>query len=92
MIYWETEEPTDKKGKTMFELLTVIFFAWLFIKAVGIAFRLTWGITKIVAGILIVAALPVLLICLLFASGIVLLLPIALIGAAVGLGKAFVNA
>jgi len=76
----------------MFELLTVILFAGLFLKAVGIAFRITWGITKLVAGILIVAALPVLLICLLFASGIVLLLPIALIGAAVGLGKAFVNA
>lgn len=72
----------------MFELLSVIIFTWLFIKAIGFAFRLTWGLAKISAGILMVLALPVLAMSLLFAGGIALLLPVAMIGIAAGILKA----
>ena len=72
----------------MFELLVVIIFCWLAFKAIGLALSLTWGAAKILASILFVVAVPVLFICLLFAGGIVLLLPLALVGGAVGLLKA----
>ena len=51
-------------------------------------FKLTWGAAKIVASILMVVALPVLIVCLVFASGIVLLVPIILIAIAAGILKA----
>ena len=74
----------------MFELLTIAIFVWLLVKAIGLAFKLTWGVAKIAASILIGLALPVLIICLLFAGGIALILPIALIGIAVAILKAVV--
>lgn len=72
----------------LFELVVVILFFWLFFKAIGLALSLTWGAAKILASLLFVIAVPVMFICLLFAGGIVLLLPLALIGGAVGLLKA----
>lgn len=72
----------------MFELLTVAIFIWLLIKAVGFAFKLTWGIAKIAASILIGLAFPVLIFCLLFAGGILLLVPLLMIAIAVGILKA----
>ena len=36
----------------MFELLVVAAFLWLFIKGLGLAFRVTWGLTKAVAIVL----------------------------------------
>lgn len=30
----------------MFELLTIVVFVWLLIKAIGLAFKLTWGMAK----------------------------------------------
>lgn len=63
----------------MIELLILALFIWLSIKAIGIALKLTWGAAKILAAIVFVIALPVLVFCLLFASGIVLLLPVAMI-------------
>ena len=74
----------------MFEFLTVCIFIWLLVKAIGLAFRLTWGIAKIIASILITLALPILILCLVFAGGIVLLVPIAIIGIAVGILNACV--
>ena len=68
----------------MFELLTVIVFVWLLVKAIRLVFKLTWGITKVVASILVVIALPVLIVCLVFVGGIALMVPIAVIGIAVG--------
>lgn len=73
--------------ETIFEIAITILFAWLFIKALKLTFKITWGITKIIAVILFVVALPSLIACLLFAGGIVLLLPLALIAAAFGLLK-----
>ena len=74
----------------MMELIVTAIFIWLFFKVLGLAFRAAWGMTKILASLLFVVAIPVLLICLLFAGGVVLLLPLALIGGAVGVLKACV--
>ena len=72
----------------MFELLTVVIFIWLLVKAAGFAFKLTWGVAKIVAAILIGLALPVLIVCLVFVGGIALLVPLGMIAIAVGILKA----
>ena len=72
----------------MFELLTLAIFLWLFVKAIGFAFRLTWGITKIAASILIGLALPVLILCLIFAGGLLLLVPLVMLAIAAGILKA----
>ena len=72
----------------MFELLAVILFGWLFMKAFGLMLRLTWGATKVLAGILLIVVFPVLFGALLFAGGVILLLPLALIAGVVGILKA----
>ena len=74
----------------MLEILTVILFCWLFFKALRLAFRVAWGTTKIIASLLFTVAVPMLVICLLFAGGIALLVPLALVGIAFGLLKAIV--
>ena len=71
----------------MFELIVIILFIWLSIKAISLAIRLTWGAAKIVASLLMVIALPVLIGCILFASGVILLIPILLIAVAIGILK-----
>ena len=71
----------------MFEILTVVLFVWLMGKAIGLAFKLTWGVAKVAASILMVVALPALVLCLLFAGGIALIVPLAIIGLAVGILK-----
>lgn len=72
----------------MFELLVLILFGWIFWGALRLAFHVTWGFAKIAASILLALALPVLIVCLLFAGGVVLLLPVALIALAWGILKA----
>lgn len=72
----------------MFELIVVILFCWLAFKGVGLALSLTWGAAKILASLLFVVALPALLFCLLFAGGLLLLLPLGLLCGAVGILKA----
>lgn len=72
----------------MFEILTVAIFVWLLVKSIGFMLKMTWGVAKIVASILMVVALPVLIVCLVFASGIALLVPIILIAIAAGILKA----
>ena len=74
----------------MFELLTLVIFIWLLVKTIGLAFRLTWGMAKIIATIMMVIALPVLIICLVFVGGLALMIPIAVIGMAFGILKACV--
>ena len=66
----------------MFELITVLIFIWLLGKAIGLALRLTWGIAKIAASILMVLALPLLVVCLVFVGGLALMAPLAVIGIA----------
>lgn len=74
----------------MFELLVVIAFLWLLFKAVGLVFKIAWGAAKIVASVLMVAAIPLLVVLMLLAGGIVLLIPMAMIALAVGILKACV--
>lgn len=69
------------------EILLVIAFIWLTVKAMGLCFKVAWGTAKIAAFVLLVMALPVLIGCLLFAGGVVLLIPVALVGIAFGLLK-----
>ena len=72
----------------MFELLTIAIFIWLLVKSIGLAFKLTWGVAKIAASILIGLAFPVLIVCFVFVGGIVLLVPLGMIAIAVGILKA----
>lgn len=72
----------------MFELLTIAIFIWLLVKSIGLAFKLTWGVAKIAASILIGLAFPVLIVCLGFVGGIALLVPIIMIAIAAGILKA----
>ena len=74
----------------MFELLTLVFFTWLFVKVIGLTLRMTWGIAKVAATILIGLALPVLIVCFVFVGGIALLVPVAMIAIAAGIVKACV--
>lgn len=70
------------------EWILLIAFCWLFFKALGLAFRMAWGTAKIIASVLFSIAVPLLIACLIFAGGIALLLPLALVGVAFGLLKA----
>ena len=74
----------------MFEIVTLVVYIWLMVKAIGLAFKLTWGIAKIIASILMVLALPALIVCMIFVGGIALLVPLILIGIAAGILKACV--
>ena len=76
----------------MFELLTIVVVVWLLIKTIGLAFKLTWGLAKIVASILMVLALPLLIVCLLFVGGAILIVPVAMIGIAAGIMKSCIKA
>ena len=71
----------------MFELLTIAIFIWLLVKAIGLAFKLTWCVAKIAASILIGLALPVLIVCFIFVGGIALLVPVVMIAIAAGILK-----
>lgn len=72
----------------MFEFLALALFAWLFYHAVILIFKITWGFAKVAAVFLLVLAMPVLAGCLLFAGGILLLVPVAILAAAWGILKA----
>ena len=71
----------------MFEILITLLSIWLFAGSVRLAFKIAWGTTKIIATVLLAVAVPILVLCLIFASGVVLLLPVALIAGAFGLLK-----
>ena len=66
----------------MLKLLVTVIFLWLLVKAIGFALKLTWGVAKIIACVLMVAAFPVLALCLLFAGGLALLAPLAILALA----------
>lgn len=72
----------------MMELLMVALFCWLFWKVLGLAFRAAWGVTKILASLLFILAVPLLIGCLAFAGGILLLIPLAMVALAGMLLKA----
>ena len=72
------------------ELIITILCIWLFFKGLGLVLRLTWGVTKFVVSLLFTIAIPLLIFCLLFAGGLVILVPLGLLGLAFGLLKAIV--
>ena len=72
----------------MFELLVIAIFIWLLAKSIGLALKLTWGVAKIAASILIGLAFPVLIVCFVFVGGIALLVPVIMIAIAAGILKA----
>lgn len=72
----------------MLELLIIFLFCGIFFKAVGLAFRMAWGAAKIVASLLFAVAVPLLIGILMFAGGILLLIPVVLILIAFGILKA----
>lgn len=74
----------------MFELLVIVLFIWLSIKAAGLALKLTWGAAKILASLLFAIAVPALIGCILFAGGLVLLVPVLLVAGAIAILKACV--
>ena len=71
----------------MLEILFTVLFVWLLMKTIGLAFRVAWGATKILASILFSLAVPLLVLCLIFAGGLLVLVPLAMLGAAFGLLK-----
>ena len=71
----------------MFEILVTLLSIWLFIGSIKLAFKIAWSTTKIIASVLLAVAAPVLVLCLIFASGAIILLPVALIAGAFGLLK-----
>lgn len=75
----------------MFEILASLIFIWLMIKCIGLAFKLTWGAATIIAVILMILSLPALILCLIFAGGFLLLIPIALIVLAAIILRACIN-
>lgn len=74
----------------MLELLITVMFCWLFFKAVGLAFRIAWGSARIIASLLFAIALPMLVAGLIFAGGLLLLIPVAMVSIAWGILKACV--
>ena len=58
----------------MLEILTIVVFCWLSFKLLGLFFRMAWGAAKLIASILFVIALPLLVLCLIFAGGMLLLI------------------
>ena len=71
----------------MLNLLVIALFCWLFFKALGLAFKMAWGAAKIAASVLFAVAVPLLVVCLIFAGGLLLLVPVALMGLAFWLLK-----
>lgn len=72
----------------MFDLLVLILFCWIFFGSIKLMFKIAWGLAKTLAVILLVLSLPSLIGCLLYASGVILLLPVLLIVLAWGILKA----
>lgn len=74
----------------LLDLLLTAFFIWLLIKAFGLTLRVAWGLTKVIAVLLFVMAVPALIACLMFAGGLLLLVPVAMVGLALGILKSCV--
>ena len=74
----------------MLELLTIVVFCWLSVKLLGLFFRMAWGAAKIIASLLFIIALPMLVLMLAFAGGMLLMIPLGLLALALGILKACV--
>ena len=83
---WYTED-TKRRDVSMLELLTIVIFCWLSFKLLGLFFRIAWGMAKFIASVLFVIALPMLVLGLFFAGGMLLLIPLGLLALALGILK-----
>ena len=72
----------------MFEILFTVLAVVLLVCAFRLALKLTWGAAKIAAICLLVLSVPLLIVLLIFAGGLLLLLPVLLIAGVIGLIKA----
>lgn len=72
----------------MMELIICLLCFWLFWQVLRLSAGLAWGIAKVLAVVLMVAAFPVLVLCLLFAGGVLLLVPLAVLALAWGILRA----
>ncbi len=72
----------------MFDILIAVVSVLVFVWWIKLVFKMAWGTAKILATVLAVSALIVLIVCLLFASGILLLIPLGLLLGAIGIVKA----
>ncbi|MBQ3087551.1 MAG: hypothetical protein IJC45_09460 [Clostridia bacterium] len=72
----------------MFDILIAVLSVCVFVWWTKITFKLAWGTAKILATVLAVSALVVLILCLVFAGGLLLLIPLGLLLGAVGIIKA----
>ena len=71
----------------MLDILLTVLFISLFIWTIKLMFKLTWGVTKVIAVILMIIALPTLIGGLMVAGGLVLLIPVVLLIGAIGIIK-----
>lgn len=71
-------------------ILAIVLFGGLLAKVLALSFKVAWGILKVLALVLCIAALPLLVIFALTAGGILLLIPIFLVSAAWGCLRAAV--
>ena len=71
----------------MLEILITILFCGLALKVLKLAFKVTWGLAKFLAWLLFAVAVPLLFWSLTIAGGLLILLPLGLIGIAFGLLK-----
>ena len=71
----------------MLELLTIVVFCWLSVKLLGLFFRMAWGAAKFIASVLFIIALPMLVLMLMFAGGMLLMIPLGLLALALGILK-----
>ena len=60
----------------LFTMFVLFLFGWLFFHSIGLALHLTWCAAKVIAALLFAVALPVLLVCLFVAGGLLLLVPL----------------
>lgn len=69
----------------MLELLITVLFLWLSYKFIGLALKITWGVAKLIASLLFIVALPSLVFCILFAGGLLLIIPVLMLIGAIAL-------
>lgn len=69
----------------MIEFLITVLFLWLSYKFIGLALKITWSVAKLIASLLFIVALPSLVICFLFAGGLLLIIPVLMVIGAIAL-------
>ena len=74
-----------RRSSFMLELLITVLFLWLSYKFIGLALKITWGVAKLIASLLFVVALPSLVICIIFAGGLLLIIPVLMLIGAIAL-------